>query len=119
VAKEYAPTPVKLSVLDSMEKQGFSISNYLYTYVIYPSSTDTSAVTVTGLMYGPSGTKGVLDVYKALALKVGDGGEWTITSSTKGTPAAADLPPKEEAKEGAAGEGAATEGSASTEATNK
>ena len=120
VAKEYAPTPVKLSVLESMDQQGFSYANYLYTYVTYPSLTDTGTVAVVGLMYGPSGTKGVLDVYKALALKIGDDGVWKVLSATKGTPAAADMPPVEKegekAAEGASSEASKTEG-ASTEAT--
>jgi hypothetical protein len=124
VAKEYAPTPVKLSVLQSMDEQGFSYANYLYTYVTSPSLTETGTVSVVGLMYGPSGTKGVLDVYKALALKIGDDGVWKVLSATKGTPAAADLPPVEkegekaaEGAEGASSEASASEGSGSTEAT--
>jgi hypothetical protein len=96
VAKEYAPTPVKLSVLDSMKVQGFSISSYLYTYVVYPSLEDTKSVLVTGLMYGPSGQKGVLDTYKALNLTIDDAGFWKINTSVKGTPPADQIGPSEE-----------------------
>jgi hypothetical protein len=93
VGKQYAPTPIKLNILDDMKVQGFSISNYNYTYAVYPSEENTHAVTVTGLMYGPSGKPGVLDVYQLLRLNLGDDGVWKVVESVKGTPAAADLPP--------------------------
>ena len=98
VAKEYAPTPIKLNVLESMKAQGFSYSNYNYTYVTYPSLTETSTVAVAGLMYGPSGTKGVLDIYKALKLTLGDDGVWRVVESTKGSPDASLMPEKESAE---------------------
>ena len=86
VGKEYAPTPIKLNVLESMKVQGFSISNYLYTYVTYASTENTHAVTVTGLMYGPSGQKGILEIYKLLRLNLAEDGAWKIVESVKGAP---------------------------------
>ena len=112
VAKEYAPTPVKVNVLEDMKAQDFSFANYLYTYVTYPALEDTGTVAVVGLMYGPSGQKGVLDIYKALTLKIDDKGFWKITNSVKGTPAAGDLPPTGETS----GTAAETSGSAETTA---
>jgi hypothetical protein len=120
VAKEYAPMPIKLNVLDAMKVQGFSISNFNYTYVTYPSLPDTSTVAVNGLMYGPSGTKGVLDVYKALKMTLGDDGIWKVVESTKGTPvpeAGENGPATSE--EGTSAAGAAAESSAASETPGK
>jgi hypothetical protein len=118
VAKEYAPTPVKLAVLDSMKAQGFSISNYLNTYVVYPSLPSTTTVAVTGLMYGPSDQKGVLDIYKALKLTMDNTGPWTwkVTEAVKGTP-----PPEPgaESEEGTSAAGASAESSATSESPSK
>ena len=108
VAKEYAPTPVKLNVLESMKAQGFTISNYINTYVVYPSTTDTAAVLVTGLMYGPSSQKDVLDIYKALRLTLGEDGAWKVVEATKGTPD----PEPGAAEEGSAEASAPAEGAA-------
>jgi hypothetical protein len=97
VAREYAPTPVKVNVLESMKSQGFSISNYMYTYVTYPSVANTATVFVTGLMYGPSGQKDVLDIYKALKLTVNDKGFWKVDQAVKGVPPKDEIGPSEEA----------------------
>jgi hypothetical protein len=118
VGKEYAPTPIKLNVIEAMKVQGFSYSNYNYLYVTYPSLTDTSAVAVNGLMYGPSGTKGVLDIYKALKLTRGDDGLWKIVESVKGTPTPE---PGENgtSEEGTSAAGASAESSAASETPTK
>ena len=116
VAKEYAPTPVKLAVLDAMKGQGFSISNYLNTYVVYPSLPGTATVVVTGLMYGPSGKTDVLDIYKELKLAQDTDGTWKVTDSVKGTP-----PPEPGAasEEGTSAAGASAESSSASETPAK
>ena len=108
VGKEYAPTPIKLNVLESMKVQGFSISNYMYTYVVYPSTENTHNVTVTGLMYGPSDTKGVLDIYKIIRLNLTEDGSWKVVESIKGQPK------PEPGENGSAEASAATESTATT-----
>ena len=107
VGKEYAPTPVKLNILEDMKAQGFSYSNYDYTYAKYASEENTHAVTVTGLMYGPSGQKGVLDIFKLVRVNLGDDGVWKVVESVKGAP----VPEP--------GENGATEASGSAETTAK
>jgi len=111
VGKEYAPTPIKLNVLESMKAQGFSISKYINTYVVYPSASSTSAVLVTGLMYGPGSQPGVLDIYKALRLALGKDGVWKVVEATKGLPA-----PEPSASEEASGEAGAAAKSSTTPA---
>ena len=113
VGKEYAPTPVKLSVIESMKAQGFTLSRYISTYVVYPSLSNTSAVLVTGLMYGPSSQPGVLDIYKALRLSLEKDGVWKVVEATKGTPA----PEPGASEEGSGEAGAAAESSAAVESS--